>query len=114
MLLSCALSATQRESFSRNGPQKKRLSMMPSRTLVVLMMLFNSAERFWAPVTFGSTFAQSCWAWVEPGPDFERLVGVPEVIEEHDRAEGAEHHHADLERIALALALFGGFPRGGG
>ena len=32
-------------------------------TNVVLMIPFSSAERFCAPVTFGSTFAQSCWAW---------------------------------------------------
>ena len=46
---------------------------------------------------------------VEAVADFEHLVGVPKIIDEHDRAESAEHHHADLERIALALALLEDF-----
>ena len=65
------------------------------------MMLFNSAERFCAAVTFGSTLLHSLLDGVEPVPDSERLVSVPHVIEEHERAEAAQHHHADLERIAL-------------
>ena len=36
----------------------------------------------------------------------EGPVGVPRVIEEKQRAKADEHHHPDLERIALALPLF--------
>ena len=61
MLVIWAFKATQRESFSRNGAQKNRLLIIVSSTFVVPMMPLNSAERFCAPVTFGSILFQSCW-----------------------------------------------------
>ena len=38
--------------------------------------------------------------------DFERAVGIPHIVEEHEHAETDQHHDADLERIALALSVF--------
>ncbi len=37
----------------------------------------------------------------------DRLVGVPAVPEKEDRAEGDQRIDAELQRIALALALLG-------
>ena len=54
----------------------------------------------------GFDFAPALLDDVELTPDPERLVGIPHVIDEHDRAEPAQHHHADLERVALPLPLF--------
>ena len=74
------------------------------------MMPFSSAERFWAAVTFGSTFSHSLLDDVLSRLlILERLVGLPHVLEEHERAEAAQHHHADLERIALPQPLFEDF-----
>ena len=39
-------------------------------------------------------------------PDSQRLVSVPHVIEDHEGADGAQDHYADLKWIALALPLF--------
>src|SRR5688572_21556363 len=38
--------------------------------------------------------------------NLQRLVRLPHVEEQHEGTQGAEHHHADLQRIALALPLF--------
>jgi hypothetical protein len=43
----------------------------------------------------------------EPALDLDRLVGVPAVVEEKDRADADHSHYPELERIAFALPLFG-------
>ena len=50
-----------------------------------------------------------CQDRVELALDLDRLVGVPAVVKEEDRAEGDERENAELQRIALTLALFGNF-----
>ena len=77
MLVICALRATQRESFSRNGAQKNRPSIIPSSTFVVPMMPFNSVERFWAAVTFGSTLP-ILLDLAETVANSEHLVCIPQ------------------------------------
>src|ERR1043166_8353190 len=42
----------------------------------------------------------------EPAFDFEGTISVPRVIPEHDCAAADQDEHADLERVALPLALF--------
>ena len=73
------------------------------------MILCSSSARFCAAVTFGSTLSHSPSTLAQLALDLERLVGVPSVVEEEDRAEGAKGDDAELERIALALALLGKF-----
>ena len=38
--------------------------------------------------------------------DLKSPVGVPNVIEKHQRADADEKHHTDLKGIALTLSLF--------
>ena len=60
-------------------------------------------------MTFGSTAFHSAWAAIQLTLDLDRLVGVPAVIDEKDRAEEAERYDTELERIALPLAFLSDF-----
>ena len=42
----------------------------------------------------------------KPAFDFQRAIRVPHVIEKEQRADPSQHHHADFQRIALALPMF--------